>query len=52
MAAQAERERTYCAEYAKQHDVLVNVEEQELFTEQGQELATHPKVRERNYRLF
>ena len=48
--AHEERERTYCAEYEKEHDVLVIADEQELMDENEVLLQQHPKLKEKVYR--
>ena len=48
--AMEERERTYCAEYEKEHDVLVIADEQDLMEENEVLLQQHPKLKEKVYR--
>ena len=50
MDATEERERTYCAEYEKEHDVLVIADEQDLMEEREVLLQQHPKLKEKVYR--
>ena len=46
--AQQERERTYCDEYEKEHDIYIVADEQELFDAHQIELVQHPKRKEKH----
>lgn len=50
VAAQEERERTYCENYEKEHDILVCADEQDVFDELPDALSMHPKMREMRFR--